>query len=86
METSDSEVAKLLFPELKTSNVFIGMVKTEAERYTAYGKLAAVCCKTFLVIMFDLLLRWFCCDVLSKLWVTSLMWFMQRDLTIWRRY
>lgn len=43
METSDSEVAKLLFPELKTSNVFIGMVKTEAERYTAYGKLAAVC-------------------------------------------
>lgn len=43
VETSDSEVAKLLFPELKTSNVFIGMVKTEAERYTAYGKLAAVC-------------------------------------------
>ncbi|KAF3521757.1 hypothetical protein F2Q69_00046812 [Brassica cretica] len=36
VETSDSEVAKLLFPELKTSNVFIGMVKTEAERYTAY--------------------------------------------------
>ncbi|KAL0696665.1 hypothetical protein Bca4012_063845 [Brassica carinata] len=36
VETSDSDVAKLLFPELKTGNVFIGMVKTEAERYTAY--------------------------------------------------
>ncbi|KAJ0242263.1 Protein disulfide isomerase-like 1-6 [Hirschfeldia incana] len=34
--TSDSDVAKLLFPEIKTSDVFIGMVKTEAERYTAY--------------------------------------------------
>ncbi|CAH2036476.1 unnamed protein product [Thlaspi arvense] len=36
VETSDSDVAKLLFPELKANNVFIGMVKTEAERYTAY--------------------------------------------------
>ncbi|CAG7867962.1 unnamed protein product [Brassica rapa] len=37
VETSDSEVAKLLFPEFKTSDVFIGMVKTEAERYTSYA-------------------------------------------------
>ncbi|KAL0836069.1 hypothetical protein Bca101_087958 [Brassica carinata] len=34
-------VVKLLFPELKASDVFIGMVKTKAERYTKYGKLAA---------------------------------------------
>ncbi|KAG5392176.1 hypothetical protein IGI04_022139 [Brassica rapa subsp. trilocularis] len=42
VETSDSEVAKLLFPEFKTSDVFIGMVKTEAERYTSYGYFFAV--------------------------------------------
>ncbi|XP_010503804.1 PREDICTED: protein disulfide isomerase-like 1-6 [Camelina sativa] len=36
VETSSSDVAKLLFPELKTNNVFVGLVKTEAERYTAY--------------------------------------------------
>ncbi|KAG2314039.1 hypothetical protein Bca4012_064659 [Brassica carinata] len=37
VETSDRDVAKLLFAELKTSDtVFIGLVKTEAERYTAY--------------------------------------------------
>ncbi|CAN6866993.1 unnamed protein product [Brassica oleracea] len=29
-------VVKLLFPELKASDVFIGMVKTKAERYTKY--------------------------------------------------
>ncbi|KAJ4882111.1 Protein disulfide isomerase-like 1-5 [Raphanus sativus] len=34
VETSDRDVAKLLFPELKTSKVFIGLVKTEAERWT----------------------------------------------------
>ncbi|KFK38962.1 hypothetical protein AALP_AA3G182600 [Arabis alpina] len=36
VETSSSDVAKLLFPNLKTNNVFVGMVKSEAERYTAY--------------------------------------------------
>ncbi|CAL9218649.1 unnamed protein product [Arabidopsis halleri] len=36
VETSDSDVAKLLFPDFKTNNVFIGMVKNEAERYTVY--------------------------------------------------
>lgn len=39
VETSSSDVAKLLFPNLKTNNVFVGLVKTEAEKYTAYGKL-----------------------------------------------
>lgn len=38
-ETSDRDVAKVLFPDLKTNNVFVGLVKTEAERYTVYGKL-----------------------------------------------
>ncbi|XP_010479733.1 PREDICTED: protein disulfide isomerase-like 1-5 [Camelina sativa] len=36
VQTSNSDVAKLLFPDLKTNNVFIGMVKTEAERFTVY--------------------------------------------------
>ncbi|KAL1199437.1 Protein disulfide isomerase-like 1-6 [Cardamine amara subsp. amara] len=36
VETSSSDVAKLLFPNLKTNDVFVGMVKSEAERYTAY--------------------------------------------------
>lgn len=39
VETSSSDVAKLLFPNLKIDNVFVGMVKSDAERYTAYGKL-----------------------------------------------
>lgn len=43
-------VVKLLFPELKASDVFIGMVKTKAERYTKYGKLAADCGRPFLLI------------------------------------
>ncbi|XP_006297318.2 protein disulfide isomerase-like 1-6 [Capsella rubella] len=36
VETNSSDVAKLLFPNLKTNNMFVGLVKTEAERYTAY--------------------------------------------------
>jgi protein disulfide-isomerase A1 len=36
IETRDSDVAKLLFPDLKSNNVFIGLVKPEAERYTVY--------------------------------------------------
>ncbi|WZZ27154.1 hypothetical protein YC2023_010555 [Brassica napus] len=43
-------VVKLLFPELKASDVFIGMVKTKAERYTKYGKLAADCGRPFLLL------------------------------------
>ncbi|XP_010467851.1 PREDICTED: uncharacterized protein LOC104747845 isoform X1 [Camelina sativa] len=38
VETTSSDVAKLLFPDLKTNNVFVGLVKTEAERYTAYAE------------------------------------------------
>lgn len=40
VETRSSDVAKFLFPNLKTSNVFVGLVKSEAERYTEYGKLS----------------------------------------------
>jgi protein disulfide-isomerase A1 len=36
VETSSIDVAKLLFPNLKTNNVFVGLVKTEAEKYTSY--------------------------------------------------
>ncbi|WZZ47537.1 hypothetical protein YC2023_043796 [Brassica napus] len=36
VETSDNDVAKLLFPHLKTNTVFIGLVKPEAEKYTAH--------------------------------------------------
>jgi protein disulfide-isomerase A1 len=42
VETSSIDVAKLLFPNLKTNNVFVGLVKTEAEKYTSYGKLLNV--------------------------------------------
>ncbi|CAL9221032.1 unnamed protein product [Arabidopsis halleri] len=42
VETSSSDVAKLLFPNPKTNNVFVGLVKTEVEKYTAYdGSLQA---------------------------------------------
>ncbi|WZZ07694.1 hypothetical protein YC2023_093615 [Brassica napus] len=34
VETSDNDVAKLLFPHLKTNTVFIGLVKPEAEKWT----------------------------------------------------
>lgn len=40
VETSDNDVAKLLFPHLKTNTVFIGLVKPEAEKYTAHGKIS----------------------------------------------
>ncbi|XP_010545702.1 PREDICTED: protein disulfide isomerase-like 1-6 [Tarenaya hassleriana] len=36
VETSNTDVAKVLFPDIKTDDVFIGMVKSEPERYTAY--------------------------------------------------
>lgn len=85
---------KLLFPDLKTNNVFIGMVKTEPERYTAYGKISdcenhifisaeAVVTRVFIL---DLLLRCFFVMVCVGSTITRLMWFMQMDLTKWRSY
>lgn len=39
VEVNDIEVAKVLFPDIKPCNHFLGLVKSEMERYTAYGKL-----------------------------------------------
>ncbi|KAL5729227.1 protein disulfide-isomerase [Ranunculus cassubicifolius] len=36
-ETSNIEVAKLLFPGLETSDLFLGLVKDEEERYVTFG-------------------------------------------------
>lgn len=35
---SDIEAAKILFPDIKPTNNFLGLVKDEEERYTTYGK------------------------------------------------
>lgn len=40
VEVSDVDVANVLFPNVKPTNLFLGIVKSEAERYTAYGELA----------------------------------------------
>ncbi|XP_057968097.1 protein disulfide isomerase-like 1-5 isoform X2 [Malania oleifera] len=36
VEVSNTEVAKVLFPEIKTVKHFVGLVKSEPERHTAY--------------------------------------------------
>ncbi|XP_050384509.1 protein disulfide isomerase-like 1-6 [Argentina anserina] len=36
VEVSDSNVASVLFPNLKPANLFLGIVKSEAERYNVY--------------------------------------------------
>lgn len=36
---SNIEVAKVLFPTVKPTNLFLGIVKSEPERYTSYGEL-----------------------------------------------
>ncbi|PON88442.1 DnaJ-like [Trema orientale] len=36
IEVSNIEVAKVLFPQMKATNNFLGIVKSEPERYTAY--------------------------------------------------
>lgn len=38
VETSNSEVAKVLYPDIKAANHFLGLVKSEPERYTEFGK------------------------------------------------
>lgn len=40
VETSSIEVAKVLYPDIKATNLFLGIVKNEPERYTVYGELA----------------------------------------------
>ncbi|EOY26799.1 PDI-like 1-6 isoform 1 [Theobroma cacao] len=36
VETSSIEVAKVLYPDIKATNLFLGIVKNEPERYTVY--------------------------------------------------
>lgn len=38
VETNNVEVAKVLYPDLKAANHFLGFVKSEPERYTEYGE------------------------------------------------
>ena len=38
VETSSIDAADVLFPNIKTSNFFVGLVKSEPERYTAFSK------------------------------------------------
>lgn len=37
VETSNAEIAKHLFPNFKPTNLFLGLVKSEPEKYTEYG-------------------------------------------------
>lgn len=39
VEVSSSAVAKILFPNINAKDNFIGIVKSEPEKYTAYGEL-----------------------------------------------
>lgn len=39
VEVSNIEVANVLFPNIEPTNLFLGIVKSEPERYTAYGEL-----------------------------------------------
>ena len=39
VETNDINIAKVLFPEVGTEKKFIGLVKSEPERYEKFGKL-----------------------------------------------
>ena len=38
VETNSPEVAKLLIPEIKPTKPFLGLVKSEPERYTMFGE------------------------------------------------
>ena len=40
VEANNIEVAKTLYPDIKTTSLFLGIVKSEPERYTAYGEFA----------------------------------------------
>ncbi|XWS16340.1 hypothetical protein CRYUN_Cryun34aG0077000 [Craigia yunnanensis] len=40
LEANSIEVAKALYPDIKPTNLFLGIVKSKPERYTAYGELA----------------------------------------------
>jgi protein disulfide-isomerase A1 len=37
VEASKVELAKVLYPDIRSTDNFLGVVKSEPERYTAYG-------------------------------------------------
>lgn len=42
IEVSDIEVANVLFPNIKPAKSFVGIVKSEPERYTTFGELVNI--------------------------------------------
>lgn len=38
VETNNAEIAKHLFPDFKPTSLFLGLVKSEPEKYTEYGR------------------------------------------------
>lgn len=38
VEVSKVELARILYPDIKPTGYFLGIVKSEPERYTAYGE------------------------------------------------
>lgn len=42
LETSNMEVVKALFPDAKPTKTFLGLVKSEPEKYTVFGMLMTV--------------------------------------------
>lgn len=38
VETSQVELAQVLYPDIKPTDRFLGIVKSEPERYSAYGE------------------------------------------------
>lgn len=38
VETNNAETAKHLYPDFKPTSLFLGLVKSEPEKYTEYGR------------------------------------------------
>lgn len=38
VETSNAEIANLLFPDINATSLFLGLVKSEPEKYSEYGR------------------------------------------------
>lgn len=73
IEVSNTEVADVLFPKIKPTNKFLGVVKSEPERYTIYGELMNWCitvltgtvfhnwceCRILFLVSFKFIYIWF---------------------------
>lgn len=42
VETSSSDIANILFPHKKPTNLFFGLVKSEPEKFTYFGELTLI--------------------------------------------